>query len=192
MAANPLISIPDSVLVLVDMQTAFRDKIVGFAEIVAVQKKLVAIARELDVPIVVTEHYSKGLGRTLPELVDALGGEPDADGSVYRPIEKIAFSAFGCEEFREAIDRTGRKSLVVAGIESHICILQTALEGAAAGFDVHVVPDAISARNAPNHEFALEKLRRYRVELDTWEMVTYQWLRQAGTPEFKRILPFIK
>ncbi len=192
MAPNPLISAADSLLVLVDMQTAFQGKIVRIDEILAAQKKLIAIARELDVPILVTEHYTKGLGHTLPELVDALGGPPEAEGSNYRPIEKISFSAFGNDEFRDAVEVSGRKSLILMGIESHICVLQTALEGAALGFDVHVVPDGISARHESSHEFALEKLRRYRVEIDTGEMVTYQWLRRAGTPEFKRVLPHIK
>ncbi len=190
MAASPLIDVDDSVLVLIDMQPALVPLVLAHERLVEVQCKIIAAARELAVPIVVTEHYSKGLGATIPEIVAALGGT--AADSAYRPLEKIIFSAWGDEGFRNALEATGRHTPVMIGIETHICVCQTALEAAAAGFDVHVVPDAVSCRNEEGQTFGLARMRDYGVALDTWEMLVYQWMRRAGTPEFKRILPLLK
>jgi nicotinamidase-related amidase len=170
------------------MQTRFADKIAGWADIVGVQSKLIRAARALDVPVIVTEHYSKGLGSTTPEIVDAL----TTDGGAYEPLEKITFSCFGDEAVKRAVAATGRRTLILVGIESHICVAMTALDATAAGYDVHVVTDAIGARPGAGHAGALAKLAHHRIDTDTWEMVLYQWLRRADRPEFKKVLPIIK
>ncbi len=193
MGRSPLLDAHDSLVLIVDMQTSLMPYILRAEELVHTQRKLVGVAQRLGVPVLVTEHYKKGLGATAPEVVDLLGGEPEGNAeSSYRPIQKISFSCMGEESFLEALEQYNRKRLVIAGIETHICVCQTALEAAAAGFDVHVVPDAVSARHETGHHYGLEKLKRFRVELDTWEMIAYQWLRRAGTPEFKACLPFFK
>jgi len=94
--------------------------------------------------------------------------------------------------FASRLADLGRRSLVMIGIESHICVLQSALQAAAKGYLVTVVTDCVSARSQRDHDNAIAKLRAHGIEIDTWEMVAYQWLRQAGTPEFKRTLPLFK
>lgn len=191
MGGSPLLDARDSVLVLVDMQASLMPVIQRREEIVRHQRKLVAVARQLDIPVLVTEHYSKGLGPTAPEVASVFEEGPVGAAGL-RPIEKITFSCMGEPTFRQALDDLGRMRLVLVGIETHICVCQTALEAAAAGYLVHVVPDAVGARHEDGHHFGLEKLKRHGVDLDTWEMVVYQWLRRAGTPEFKAALPHIK
>ena len=185
MAASPLIDVADSVLVLIDMQPSLVPMIIGHEQIVDAQRRLIAVARDLNVPVLTTEQYPKGLGTTIPELVAVLGDD-------YRPLEKLTFSAWGDEGFRNALAATGRHTPVLVGIESHICVCQTALEAAAAGYDVHVVPDAISARNEDGRTIGVQRMQDYGIRFDTREMVIYQWLRKAGTPEFKAALKHVK
>ncbi|MGE0430650.1 MAG: isochorismatase family protein [Planctomycetota bacterium] len=185
MAASPLIDVSDSVLVLIDMQPSLVPLIIDHEAVIDAQRRLIAVARDLAVPILVTEQYPSGLGTTIPPLVEALG-------DAYRPLDKMSFSAWGDETFRHALAATNRHTPVLVGIESHICVCQTALEAAAAGYDVHVVPDAISARNEDGRRFGVERMQRYGIPFDTREMVIYQWLRRAGTPAFKQALKHVK
>ena len=185
MSQTRLLSAADSVLGLIDMQTSLDPVLMRRERTVQIQRRLIGVARALEVPILLTEHYSKGLGSTIAPLQEALAGS-------YQPIEKITFSAMGEPSFVSKLQATGRKTLVLAGCETHICVCQTALEAAAHGYEVHVVPDATTARHDDGHRFGLERMQDAGVTRDTWEMTAYQWLRKAGTPEFKACLPFFK
>lgn len=175
----------DSLLVVIDPQGSLMHKIVNPDKTVKVINKLISIARELETPIIITEHYPEGMQPSIPEISEHLAED-------YKPITKIVFSCYGEPDFVDAIKNSGRKTLVLVGIETHICVLQTALQCVEAGYQVFVVQDGISCRNLSDHEAGLKRMERNRVELITWEMVTYEWLRRADKPEFKKVLPLIK
>lgn len=185
MPHSPLLDAGDSLLLVIDIQGTLVKRVQDADRVLAAQVRMIEVAKTLGVPIVVTEHYPKGLGPTDDRVKKALG-EHD------QPLEKVVFSCFGAEGFLEALRETGRNTVVVIGIETHICVLQTALEAAAHGFDVHIVTDAVSARGRLDHDTALRKMDGYRIEQTTWESATYQWLRRADTPEFKAILKLVK
>jgi len=146
---------------------------------------LIQAARKLAVPVLVTEQYPKALGATAAELKARL-----PEDQVYFP--KLCFSAMGCEPFVTALEKTGRKSVVLFGVETHVCILQTGLELLAAGYTVYVVAEAVSSRKLIDKELALKRLRRAGAELLSTEMVLFEWLRVSGTAEFKEIQALVK
>jgi hypothetical protein len=104
----------------------------------------------------------------------------------------MCFSSAACVPFRDALAATGRRQVVLAGIETHVCVLQTALELAAAGHSVYVVEDAVSSRQSADRQAALERMSRHGIERITAEMAVFEWLREAGTPEFKELQALIK
>ncbi len=175
----------DTILFVVDSQSSLMDKVVNPASIKRAQKKIISVAKVLNVPIVVSEHYSRKLGHIIPELVETLGED-------YKPLEKIIFSAFSDDKIRATIDALKRRTLLLIGIETHICILQTAITAAAAGYDVQIMLDGVSARSEIDHQTAIETFKRLNIGLTTWESAAYQWLRRADTPEFKQVLPIVK
>ena len=160
-------------------------KILETKRVIAATRKLISIAREVSVPIVVTEHVPDKLKPIIPDIATHLGDD-------YKPITKTTFSCWGEPKFREALEALDRKTLLLVGIETHICVLQTALEARAAGYRVFVAADGVSCRNMSDHGVALGRMTRAGVELVTWEMVAYEWMRSADSPEFKRVLPHIK
>ena len=180
-----LLDANDTLLLLIDLQSGLMPKVKDTEKIARVTNKLVTIARELSVPFLVTEHYPEGLKGTTDEIKDHLGED-------YRPIVKRVFSCWGEESFRGAVEESGRKTLLMTGIETHICILQTALQCREAGYSVFVARDGVSCRSAFDHQAAFERMMQAGVELVTWEMVAYEWMRRADTPEFKTVLPHIK
>jgi nicotinamidase-related amidase len=180
-----LLDAKKSLLIIVDPQASLMPMVKNGPGVVAVTNKLVSIARELDVPMIITEHYPEGLKPTVSEIAEHMGDD-------YQPIYKTVFSCSGEPKFNEAVSRSGRKMLVLTGIETHICVLQTALQLKEAGYEVFVVADGVSCRSDLDHETALERMRGSGVELVTWEMVAYEWMRRADTPEFKKVLPHIK
>lgn len=141
--------------------------------------RLLEAARTLAVPVVVSEQYPTGLGRTVPELANLAPAN-----AVH---EKVEFSCFA----NPALSAAGRQT-VIFGIEAHVCVLQTAIEMTAAAHDVTIVVDAIGSRVADSKEIALRRLQDAGVRLATTEMVLFEWLRRAGTPEFKTISRLIR
>ncbi|MBN2279167.1 MAG: isochorismatase family protein [Candidatus Marinimicrobia bacterium] len=173
------------VFVLVDVQEnifpAIHDKEILRNNL----KKLLLGIQTLNVPIIVTEQYSKGLGVTLPELSGLL--------KVYEPIEKITFSCFGEEKFQHQLTGFGRNQILVAGIEAHICVYQTCRELDNNGFDVHLITDCIGSRDPKNKELAISKLQNeYNIALTTSEMLLFELLKIAGSQEFKTISQIVK
>ena len=138
---------------------------------------LLKLAREMDIPLLVTEQYPRGLGHTL-EPLKALMIEEDA-------IDKVHFSCAADSSCLSRIDSLHREQVIIAGIETHVCILQTALELHDTGKQVFVVEDAVSARHEADHRRGLARMQAHGIQLVTKEMVFFEWLRQAGTPRFK-------
>jgi nicotinamidase-related amidase len=178
---SPLISREDSLLVVVDMQDRLVPAVRRQEKIVTNTKRLLALAGTIGLPIVVTEQEK--LGHTIGEIAEQI---PDLS-----PISKIAFNCFFCEAFARRIDELQRKTLIITGIEAHICVTQTAL-WAHPRFRVQVVGDAISSRTPDNVSVAIERMRSSGVTITSTEMVIYELLRKAGTEEFKAMLPHVK
>jgi nicotinamidase-related amidase len=182
---DSLLRAGDSVLALIDIQEKFRPTIAGMEDLIGRTGILARAAVRLGVPILATEQYPKALGATVPELKRWL-----PDSQAYLP--KMCFSSAACAPFREALAAAGRKQVVLAGIETHVCVLQTALELAASGYSVYVAEDAVSSRKPADRMAALERMSRHGVERITTEMAVFEWLREAGTPEFKELQALIK
>jgi len=147
-------------------------------------KLLAAGARRLGLPVLVSEQYPKGLGHLLPELREALGP--------VEPLTKVEFSCGAVEGFRERLRALGVRTLVVAGIEAHVCVLMTALDLVALGYAVHVPADAICSRARQSWATALELLRAAGIVVTTTETVLFQLLQRADTEEFRDLRGLIK
>ncbi|WIM07020.1 MAG: hydrolase [Candidatus Nitricoxidivorans perseverans] len=168
----------ESALLVIDVQERLLPHMVGWQRLLENVKWLVRLAGKMGVPVMATEQYPKGIGHTVPELAGLL-----PDGSV---AEKIHFScaAAGC---LPGLPGGDRRQVVVCGIESHVCVLQTVLELRAQGREVFVVADAVASRNPDDRALALERMRGHGVEMVSREMVAFEWLRQAGTPLFREV-----
>lgn len=147
-------------------------------------KVLATAARRLGIPIRITEQYPKGLGHTLPELRESLGE--------VEPIAKVAFSCCGAEGFLEGLRATRARQIVLAGIETHVCVLLTALDLLADGYAVHVVADATCSRRRENWQIALDQLREAGAVVTSTESVLFQLLRVADTDDFRFLSKLIK
>jgi nicotinamidase-related amidase len=160
-------------LVVVDVQEGFRSY-ETFADVARQCGRLVEGAGILEVPVVATEQYPKGLGATAPEV-----GLPEGAARV----EKTVFSAARADGF----DLGGRDQVVVCGIEAHVCVMQTALDLLERGAEVHVVADAVGSRHAQDREVGLHRLDRAGATLTTVEAALLELCERAGTPEFKAV-----
>lgn len=145
---------------------------------------LLESAAELNIPVIVTEQYVKGLGPTLPELKEKAPLD-----SCY---EKMAFSCCGSEEFVAALKATGRTQVIVTGMEAHVCVLQTVIGLREAGLNVHVVKDAVMSRSRQNWETAIQIMTLAGAIPACTESVLFQLLKVAGTDEFKKLSKLVK
>jgi len=177
-----------SQLLIVDIQDKVLDPIPNKQDIVDGVARLVGAAKVLDVPITVSEHYPKGLGPTVEAVRTAIG-----DGGSF--FEKLEFSGLMNEALRRHLEDHryhGRGQIVVAGIETHVCVGQTALDLIADGYEVFVAADAVGSRAETSRTLALRRLERCGAFIVDSEMVLFEWLGAAGTPEFSALLPLIR
>jgi nicotinamidase-related amidase len=163
-------------LVVIDVQEAFRKAVPSFADVAKGAAALVQGAEAVGVPIVVTEQYPKGLGRTVPEVADRL---PEG----LEPLEKVCFSAPEAEGF----DLDGRDQALVCGVEAHVCVNQTVLDLLDQGVEVHVAADAVGSRSDANKEIGLDKARRAGAVVTSVETALFELVGRAGTDEFKEV-----
>lgn len=145
---------------------------------------LLESAAELNVPVLVTEQYVKGLGATLPELK-----EKAAEAPCY---EKMSFSCCGSSEFVEKLKATGRTQVIITGMETHVCVLQTVIELRDAGFEVHVVKDAVMSRSKQNWQTAVDTMTLTGAVPTCTESAMFQLLKLAGTEEFKKLSKLVR
>jgi nicotinamidase-related amidase len=169
-----------ALLVVVDAQEAFRPAVLDFDRVIHNTAVLVQGARALGVPVVVTEQYPKGLGHTVPEVAEHLDG--------VEPIEKVCFSAAAADGF----DAGGREQVLVCGIESHVCVSQTAHDLLDRGLEVHVARDAVTSRTRENREVGLHKMERAGAVVTSVETALFELLGAAGSDEFKAVQRLIK
>jgi nicotinamidase-related amidase len=145
---------------------------------------LLAAAHEMAVPVLLTEQYPQGLGRTVREIAEAAGDAP--------VLEKLHFACMDDPGFARAFRALGRRQAVIAGMEAHICVVQTAASLMQAGHEVFVVSDATAARSLESEQACLRRLGALGAGIVTTEMAVFEWLGRAGTPAFRRILPLVK
>jgi nicotinamidase-related amidase len=182
---DSLLKASDSVLLVVDIQEKFRPVIVGMEELIRQAQILARAAVRLGIPVFATEQYPRALGPTAPEIKQWLPANQEYP-------DKLCFSSLGCEPFAKGLAATKRKQVVITGIETHVCVMQTGLELLAEGYGVYVVVDAVSSRKGSDREAALARLEKHGAELVTTEMAVFEWLRAAGTPEFKDLQALVK
>jgi nicotinamidase-related amidase len=163
-------------LLVIDVQEAFRKAVPSFDGVARASAALVQGAEAVGIPIVVTEQYPKGLGRTVPEIVEHLPEEVE-------PIEKVCFSAPDAEGF----DLRGRDQVLVCGIEAHVCVNQTALDLLDQGIEVHVAQDAVGSRFEGDKAVGLEKAKGAGAVITSVETALFELVGCAGTEEFKRV-----
>ena len=175
----------DAFLLVVDMQERLQPLMHDDARL---RRKAAALAegcRLLEVPIVLTEQYPKGLGRTVPELrgaVEAAGGA----------LEKTDFSCAADAGVRARLDALGRRTVLLAGVEAHVCVLQTALDLREAGWRVQVVEDAVGSRSPDDKAAGLARLRMSGVESSTVEMALFELMGGSRHPRFKDVQALVK
>jgi len=176
-----LISREDSVLVIIDVQEKLMPVIPNRQQVIDNTIRLLKFARIVGLPVILTEQDK--LGPTLPEVKKEI---PGVD-----PIIKTSFNCFYCPTFSEQVKKPGRNTLILAGVENHICVAQTALH-ALPNFNVHVVSDAVSSRTSENRGVGMERMRQFGAVITSTEMLIFELLKQAGSEEFKATLPLVK
>ena len=183
---HPHLLHPDNtLLVIMDMQEPFLRNIYERDRVLRNISILARSADILRVPIITTTQYGEKMGGVVSELASHIP-------SLSPKFDKISFSCYADPAFASAVQRSGRKQILLCGVESHICISQTAHELAASGFQPHVVTDAVSSRTEANWRLGLDKMRQGGVILASVESAIYELLHEAGSPEFQKILALIK
>ena len=191
MPANTVARRDDAILLVVDEQERLASAMDRRDSVTTATVKLVRAARLVGLPIVVTRQYPKGLGDLDGALAEALAAA-EADGADVGRVDKVAFDCFREPQFAYAVTASSREQLLIVGMETHICIAQTALSAARGGFDVHVVADACCSRENAHHVLALERLRAAGIAVTTCESVMYELVAEAGTEEFRALLDIVK
>lgn len=171
-------------IVVVDIQDRLLPSIYEHQDLICQSVKMLHAARILRVPVLVSEQYKKGLGETNRAIGEAAGDAPR--------MEKMTFSCCGDDAMRRAIGDEGRKHIVLLGIETHVCVLQTALDLSVHGFQPVVAVDAVGSRNRIDRDVALERMRQAGVVLSTVESLIFELTLRSGTPEFKQILQIVR
>ena len=179
-----MLKAPSSLLLIVDAQAGLARAVEAAALRIHRTRLLLAAAHRLAIPVIVSEQYPEGLGHTDPRLLPDLG-----DATV---LPKRAFSCWREPILREAIEAAGRRQIVVCGMETHVCVQQTALDLVAAGFATHIAADAAGSRREEDRSLGLERLRRHGCDIVTSEMVVFEWLERGEGAAFKALIPHIK
>jgi nicotinamidase-related amidase len=174
----PRVTAADSLLLVVDVQDKLLAKMPGRNDLLRDVAFLIDVAKLLSIPIFATEQYPKGLGPTAPEIASRLEGER---------LPKTAFSCCGAESFLAELGHRHRHNIVLVGMETHVCIAQTAFDLTAAGFHVFVPVDAVASRGMLDHKIALKRMDRSQCTLTTSEAIAFEWLRDAAHPQFKAV-----
>ncbi len=172
-------------LVVVDFQEAFRSPINDFAQIAARISIVVRGFQILNLPIIITEQYPKGLGRTAEEILFSL--PPD-----FEIVEKTAFSSCGASRFTEKLRATNAAQIVLCGLEAHVCVNQTAHDLLNENFEVHLLTDCVSSRFTPDKETALKKMLGNGVVPSSVEMALFELMRDSKHEQFREIQELIK
>ena len=173
-----------TVLVIVDIQGNLAQSMFDKENLFANAIKLIKGFKVFNLPIIVTEQTPQKLGQTIPQIFAELEG--------IKPIAKETFSCWADVHFREKMEALSRRHVVLLGIESHVCVYQTALDLISNGYDVHLVADAVSSRTKENREIGLAAMKSAGAQLASTEMVLFELLRTAADPKAKDIFKIVK
>lgn len=180
MRSKNIVSVDNSLLVVIDVQEKLLPSISGHKEMSLNISRLIRGAKVHNVPILCTEQYTKGLGKTVEIIAKEMEG--------INSIEKMEFSCFQNENFKQKIKTFQKiKNIIICGIEAHVCVLQTCLDGLELGYNVHVVVDAVSSRKNYDFKVAMDKMMACGVLPTTVEIALFELTHKARTPEFKEI-----
>ncbi len=171
----------NTILIVIDIQEKFLSVIKNINPVIENTLKLIRSFQIMKIAIIVTEQYPKGLGKTVGKIQKELKS--------YRPIKKAYFNCFDEKNFK--IPKK-IKNLIICGIESHVCVTQTALAAIEKGFNVYLVKDAISSRKESDYKIALERAKQEGALIASTEMIIFQLLKKAGTKKFKEVIKLIK
>src|SRR5689334_19776228 len=173
-------------LVVIDIQEKLLPPIFQKEQLVRNAQLLIRAVGILKIPALVSTQYMKGLGQTVPEISSMLPGTD--------PVDKTLFPCFGSDLFCSALTRLPgqRNTLLLCGMESHICVMQTALAALREGYLVHVASDAVSSRTEWNWKIGLDRMRAAGAIVSSTEMMMYELLRSSGSPAFKELLPYLR
>jgi nicotinamidase-related amidase len=174
----------DCLLLLVDIQRVMLDPCVDEDRIRKNCAALIDIARLLDIPIMFSVHNAEKLGGFLPELIERV--------PVPKLFNKLEFSCFENEPIFRAMQESGRRTLLLAGLETHVCVFHTGAHALRLGYRVHVAADAVTSRSQSNREIGLRRLERAGAVVSSTEMIIFELLNRAGTSEFRAALPLLK
>ena len=179
-----LFSSENSVLLVIDIQGKLASLIFEKEKTYKNVQALIQAAQFLKMPIILTEQVPEKIGDTIPEISSLLKDVP--------PIEKVTFSCYPNKRFQEALKKSGRKEVIVVGIETHVCVVQTVADLLREEYLVQVVADAVSSRSKDNKEIALERMRNLGATLTSTEMIMCELLKTSEHPKFKDVLNLIK
>lgn len=174
----------DTAALIIDFQEKLVPAIANNEEIVAKTATFVAGLKELGVPMAVTQQYTKGLGDTVAPIKEVLGE--------FEPMDKMSFSALGCETFAKWVKEQGKKTILVCGVEAHICVLQSIMDLIGEGYRVFIVADCVGSRMVYNKDYAIQRATQEGAFVTTCEGALYEMTQGAGTPHFKAISKLTK
>lgn len=174
----------NSIGLIIDFQERLVPVMFQKDKLISKSSRLILGLQELDVPLIVTQQYSKGLGETIPEISTLI--------SHFNPIEKTSFSCYDEPKFVEVLTNCEVKNVIICGIESHVCVLQTAIDLKTAGYNPIVIFDCISSRAKSNLKLALERFRFEGILISSFESILFELTRGANDPAFKAISKLVK
>ncbi len=175
----------DCVLMVVDIQERLLPSICEHERVSTQSAKLIEGAKILGVPIIWTEQYKKGLGDTTPEIKQAIG-------DAAKPLEKMTFGCLTDPHIKQRFDELRRRTVILCGIEAHVCVLQTAMVALDEGLRVALAEDAVSSRKPSDRAAGIARMYKEGVIPATVEMLLMEWMQIAGTETFKKVLPLLK
>jgi len=178
-----MLSTDNTIMLVIDIQDRLLPSIHNHEALVQKTAACITGCKLLDVPIIVLQQYTKGLGGTVPALQAALGE--------FVPVEKITFSAYQTAEFTEKLHASGKKNVIITGIEAHICVQMTALELTAAGYNVYVAADCIGSRKEADRLYAEKRMRQAGAVITTLESILFEMLVRADHPKRKDITKLV-
>lgn len=180
-----MLTIDNTALLVIDVQGKLAQVMHNKESLFANLERLIKGARVLNLPIIWTEQVPEKLGPTTPALAELLA-------DLARPISKASFSCCGVAPFTEKLAASGRRQVLMTGIETHICVYQTSLDLLSQGYEVQLVTDAVSSRTAENRQLGIERIRAAGGVLTSTEMALFELLRVADGPQFKEIARIVK
>jgi nicotinamidase-related amidase len=184
MVNSAFLSMQDTALVIIDVQEKLFRLMQEKEKLLDNLQRLIQGARVLGLPIILTEQYPQGLGPTLPEIISLLPG--------VKPLPKRVFSCYRDGQFRKEVEALSRKQVLITGIETHVCVYQTAIDLLNTGYGVHVVTDCVASRTAENKTLGLQRMNNAGAKLTGMEMALFELLEIAEGERFKEISRIVK